>query len=924
MITEAKKQALIDHWFPVTEASIESVRERSASSALPPLYFLHVWFARRPLVTSRAAILGSILPSNIPSELVLRILGIPPAVDMKKAQHEMEMAKAAKIRLKSNPFFWRRAFKHIPSTQESSQLKEFLTKAWGTDKLQILDPMAGGGSIPYEAIRLGQSTIAGDLNPVAYICLKGTVEYPARFREKLYDDVNAFCVKIYDAVQNELEEFFPQQAGEEIYRYLWARTIRCSSCSLVVPLSPNWWAVYTDEQKIAVQLSTPKNGDRCDFTIVEGAKAEKLNPDKGTVHGGDAECPRCKTVLAGDYIKAEAKAARMGQQLYGISTKIRKEWKIREPTAKDVEAFEKAARRLKERLPSWESKGLVPNESVPEGLKTREPLNFGMPRWCDMFNHRQLLTHLTYLEKFRDAKEHLFSGLKKDTEEYEFAQAIATYGAIVFDTCVNYNSLQSRWHSHRAVIAGAMDSQAFPFRWSYVEAQHLNTLWSWALSKVLDSLQELVKLLPQDTGSVTVYQGSATGIHLADRTVHCIVVDPPYAENVMYAEVSDFFYVWLKRLLGDVFPDAFRSELTEKTEEVVSNPARFKGFAQGGKNAARADYASKMEACFREMRRVLMDEGVMTVMFTHREGEAWSALATGLMRAGFTFRASWPVHTEPGMKFGKREKGVLKVTVLLVCRKREGQKPGIWEYVRDELMELAKQKFQEYSKLGIEGPDLRVSVYGPVLGKFADYFPIKTATGREIDPKEALDLVVEVLNERFLKEENLQGVDSESAAYLNLLKEFPSGLVDYDSARLATVFGGNVTLDTLDLKGGRGLVKKEKGKVMLLSARGRVSEGALDVSDSKSLRCMMDLVHASIILYSNSDVASVRKLLHERSLDLTGSPFPNVLGAYARYADAASSESMRMDASSAKPLLDALGYSSGFTKKKGESLDDHF
>jgi adenine-specific DNA methylase len=868
--------------------------------------------------------LGSILPNETPNEFVLKILGIPVGVNLKKAQDEMERAKAANLRLAVNPFQWERAYKHVPSTQELSQVGEFLKQRWGTDKIAILDPMAGGGSIPYEAIRLGLATIGGDLNPVAYICLKGTIEYPSQFREKLHDSVEAFCTKIHEEARRELEMFFPKNPGEEIYAYLWARTIRCSSCSLEVPLSPHWWAVQSSERKIAVQLTASKGTDRCSFTIVEGTKAEKTKPDKGTVHGGDGECPRCKVVLAGDYIKAEAKAGRMGHQLYAISTKIRKERKFRAPTAKDIEAFEKAERRLEERLPSWESKGLVPNESIPEGLKTREPLNFGMPRWCDMFNHRQLLTHLTYLEKFQDAKKHLFNGLKVDTEEYEFAQAIATYGAMVFDTCLNYNGLQSRWHSHRAVMASAMDTQAFPFRWSYAEWDHSQMLWPWALSKSLDALQELVKLLPKEAGPVTLYHGSAAKIPRADKSVHCVVVDPPYAENVMYAEVSDYFYVWLKRLLGDVFRTDFLSELTEKAEEVVSNPARFKGFAQGGKNAARADYASKMESCFREMRRVLIDDGIMTVMFTHREGEAWSALATGLMRAGFTFRASWPVHTEPGEKFAKREKGMLKVTVLLVCHKRDAQKPGIWEYVRDELREMAKQKLQEYSKLGIEGPDLRVSVYGPVLGRFADYFPIKTATGKEIDPKEALDLVVEVLNERFLEEENLQGVDNETAAYLNLLKEFPSGEVDYDSARLATVFGGNVTLDTLDLKGGLGLIKKEKGKVALLSARGRVSEGALDVSDPKSLRCTMDVVHASIVLYSNSGVASVRKLLHERTLDLAGSPFPNVLGAYARYADEASSESLRMDASSAKPLLDALGYSSGFTKKKGESLDDHF
>jgi adenine-specific DNA methylase len=327
------------------------------------------------------------------------------------------------------------------------------------------------------------------------------------------------------------------------------------------------------------------------------------------------------------------------------------------------------------------------------------------------------------------------------------------------------------------------------------------------------------------------------------------------------------------------------------------------------------------------MYRVLKDDGVMTVMFTHREGEAWSGLAVALMRAGFTFRASWPVHTEPGEKFGKMQKGMLKVTVLLACRKRKSQKPGIWEHVRDEIREVAKTKIEEFSKLGIDGADLRVSVYGPILGKFADYYPMKTATGKEIEPTEALNLVVDVLNERFLKEANVQGADKETCAYLNLLSTFPNGLADYDEARLATVFGGLVTLDSLDVKGDAKLVQKKKGEVSLLSARERMAAGFLNPNEAKSLRYMIDLIHASVLLYERRGVQSVKDLIRQRSLDVQdgvqGSPFLSVLEAYTRYADASENESFRKDAAIAKPLLAALGSSATFTKKKGESLDHY-
>jgi putative DNA methylase len=166
-------------------------------------------------------------------------------------------------------------------------------------------------------------------------------------------------------------------------------------------------------------------------------------------------------------------------------------------------------------------------------------------------------------------------------------------------------------------------------------------------------------------------------------------------------------------LIGRRIPRCFKQNLTEKEEEAVANPARFKGMGKSAKKLAQEDYKTKLEACFREMHRILQDDGVMTVMFTHRAAEAWSSLATALMNAGFTFVSSWPVHTEPPEKYAKRGKGVLKVTILLTCRKRRANHPGIWEHIKDELRQIAKQKIEEYTKLGISGPDLKVSVYGP-------------------------------------------------------------------------------------------------------------------------------------------------------------------------------------------------------------------
>jgi len=769
------------------------------------------------------------------------------------------------------------------------------------------------------------------LNPVAFICLKGTLEHPARFGKKLLPAVENFCRKVHEAAKSELEEFFPKQPGEKVYAYLWARTIKCSSCGLVIPLSPNWWVVRAsnDKESVAVRVVVPESGGVCGFDIVSSPKRHGLDPDKGTVKGGRAECPRCHTVVDGEEVKHEAQNGRMGHQLYCVCVKSRglgknrAKWDFRAPTEQENGATESARARLKEKLPKWEAIGLVPTEAIPEGLKTREPLNFGMPRWSDLFNPRQLLTHLTYLEKFKQAKEKLFANAEKGSEEWEFAAAVATYGAMVFDTCVDYNCLISLWDSTRNKVAHMMSLQAFPFKWSYAEWDHSRMLWPWALSKVLDALKEIVELLPDNPPKATVYCGTSTRLPLKDKSVPCIVVDPPYAENVMYAEVSDFFYVWLKRLLGDIFPDAFSTTLTEKEEEAVSNPARFKGMGKSAKTLAQEDYRTKMEAAFREMNRVLQDDGILTVMFTHRTAEAWSSLATALINAGFTFISSWPVRTEPPDKYAKRGKGVLKVTVLLTCRKRAANHPGIWEHIVDELRDVAKQKIEEFGRLGINGPDLKVSVYAPVLGKFADYYPVRTATGREIDPQQALDLVTDVLNEKFLQEAGIQNADKETAAYINLLANFPTAQTEYEEARLATVFGGLVTLDTLDVRGTHGLIEKDGKDIHILSARDRQAKGIIDPYDHKTLETTIDHVHAAILQYERGGLTRVKDLMQEKNLDVAGSPFPTVLQAYARYAENTSNENFQKDAAIAKALLIALGKSIEFAPKKGERLDHY-
>lgn len=259
---------LIEAWLPFETIGAESQRERGASSALPPLYFLHVWWARRPLTVSRAAILAGLLPQwsddwplplrqKFPTQAAyqawfVRLLGIfgDPAAGRKLIQ----WARQRGVQLKEHPYGGApRAFTVNPSQEDLEIMLDLLEHTWGTREITVMDPMAGGGSIPFEALRYGFTVLAGELNPVASVVLKATLDYPARFGPSLTDDIRRWGDAWAKRAEERLDDFFPRQPGENIFAYLWARTVACPTTGKPVPLSPNWW-LSKGRDPVAVRL----------------------------------------------------------------------------------------------------------------------------------------------------------------------------------------------------------------------------------------------------------------------------------------------------------------------------------------------------------------------------------------------------------------------------------------------------------------------------------------------------------------------------------------------------------------------------------------------------------------------------------------------------------------------------------------------
>ena len=841
-----RRRALIEDWLPIRELSVESQRERGASSALPPLYFLHVWWARRPLIASRAAVLGSVLPAwsdEWPEKLLelfpteaeyrkwcMHLLGIQG--DPVAARERIREANEKGIKLKK-AYDGPRAFTVGPDSDQIETLQDLLIYRWGTEKPKVLDPTAGGGSIPFESIRFGLPTHANELNPVASFILEATLCLPARFGPDLADDIDTWGRVWARRVEERLKRFFPRRPGESIQAYVFARTVSCPETGRPVPLSPNWW-LRRGESGVAVDLIAEPSLEECRFEVVVGDDID-FDPSDGTVSRGKGRSPWTGGIIGGDYVKAEAQAGRMGAQLYAIAYKIGRKVSFRSPDRADLEGLETAETKLLSVEESWLRDSVIPDERFPRMSSDMRPHYYGMSEWRRFFTPRQLLVMGTAVETLRKLEGELHRNLSP-----ERAGAVIAFLAIALDKAANYNSVLSRWDGSRG-IRGVFDRHDFSFKWSFAEFAGAQNLLPWTVKQVVDSYRSIAGLIQpsrqilfpsgpeQAADLIEVDRGDAAALPTREASVAAVVIDPPYYDNVQYAELSDFFYVWLKRTAGHLYPEFFDTDLADKASEAVANPARFVEFdKKNAKALARQDYEAKMTNIFAEAHRVLRDDGVLTVMFNHKKVEAWDALGRSLIEGGFEILTSWPVHTESEHTLHQAKKAAAASTILLTCRKRSsGSDPVWWDDLKGEVRQVARDKAEEYTAAGVVGVDLYIATFGPVLSIISRQWPVFTSevdsrTGEplRLRPENALDLArqeVADLRLRGLALGRPVEFDPVTDWYLLAWDAFPAVEFPYDEARkLAFAVGIDVDGDLRRIR----MVTKRGGSVVLSGAEG--------------------------------------------------------------------------------------------------------
>jgi len=753
---DCKRLAEVD--FPIATVSRHAAREKSIRHGHPST--LHLWWARRPLASSRAVLLGLLWPDpcdpmcpEVFKQWARKLL--PQIAGCHPGETDGDLRKAL-LKFIGDFANWDHAAKR-PYLEVSRAL---VKAAHGEEPPLVVDPFAGGGSIPLEALRLGCEAFASDLNPVACLILKVMLEDILRHGPKLAEELRRVGAEIKKQAEKELADLYPKDPdGATPIAYLWARTVHCESpnCGAEIPLARSFWLCKKASRKRALQHRVVRpagDAPRVEFEVSE-PKAEKDVP-AGTVTRAKATCVCCGAVLPPERVRAQLAAQRGGadavfdakgrrtggaRMLAVVTLKPGEQGRhYRLPTERDFEAVRKAQERLATILGEWERGGKqglcpVPDEPLPPiGTLGFRVQRYGMLQWGDLFTARQKVA---------------FSRLTSFTGSYASTSTIHELIALCLSRAAARNSSLCLWLSHgdQETVWTTFGRNALPIVWDFAEAVPLSQSTG-SLDDSFEVACEAIKAYPSSLRNSAQVQvcDAAHSYPLPDEASSVWFTDPPYYDAIPYADLADFFFVWLKRampehpLLWDPFDSA--NPLTPKTREAVQDETK----RDNGRAKDRTWFEETMAGAFAEGRRVLREDGVGAVVFAHKTTEGWEALLSGMIRGGWIITASWPIATERSSRPRAHGSAALATSVHLVCRPRSADASvGDWADVLRELPNRVGDWMERLQGEGVRGADLVFACIGPALEIFSRYAKVETAEGREVGLAEYLRKVWEVV-----------------------------------------------------------------------------------------------------------------------------------------------------------------------------------
>jgi putative DNA methylase len=769
---------LIEVAFPLKQASIDSVHEKNVRHG--HISTLHIWPARRPLAACRAALIATLLPdpgdSEERRELLERIGGrVIERVERKKIGRKV--TETRKEKTEGGVLHWGRE-----SSPDMEWFRQEIRKAYGGRAPRVLDPFAGGGAIPLEAMRLGCEVTAIDINPVAWFILKCTLEYPQKLAGKklplpnfalkmpafrksweeartrggkkkrssqqpgtidMFDSetpeadlawhVRAWGHWVLERARKDLERYYPMVDHKPTVAYLWARTVRCKGCAATIPLLKTRWLCKKDAKLFCLTMKPKGDRSGVDFGIekVSAGAARDKKAGAGTMTRSGAQCPCCPAIMTMEDIRLEGQAGRLGAVMTAVVVDGENGKEYRAPTAEDIAAAEKAA--------SEADAGFA---ELPFG-QLREPINTGSVRkggvsitrwgireWREVFNGRQLRALASLVRIIRSMGLELASFGYDD----DWCDALLGLSAASLDRLANQCSTVSRWNNKGENIEGTFSRFALPLLWDFAEVNPLGDT-----TGGLDGAYTWVSLAVEH--AIAAVAGAPRPRLLAESStnmpeepkIDAIVTDPPYYDAIPYADLTDFFYVWLRRVVygsKGAMEKAFREPVTPKWDhskadgELVDDESRFGGDHEKSKAA----YEAGLFRVFQRSNQVLTESGRLVIVFANKQPDAWETLVSAIIRAGFVVDGSWPIQTERAARTRSLTSAALSSSVWLVCKKRpETARPGWDNRVLEEMSQRIYTRLRDFWDAGIRGPDFVWAATGPALEAYSKHPVVKRA-----------------------------------------------------------------------------------------------------------------------------------------------------------------------------------------------------
>ncbi len=911
---------LIEEAFPLKKVSADSKHEKNP---LPGhISSLHVWPARRPLAACRAVTIATLLPDPADASEKMkteyeRLSGSPLPEKQRKYLCELieSLTRWGDENGKGN---WDAKDQKERWVNKLRIAKELILTAYDGHPPKVLDMFAGGGAIPFEAMRLGCKVTANDYNPVAWFLLKCMLEYPQRLAGKttplpglnldekmnlkkgnLANHVRLWGQWILENTRKELAQYYPVIDNKPTVAYLWARTIPCQDpqCRATIPLLKTLWLCKKTEKTLK---NTPENLQRPDFlrlkkirnqtkAIINAKRALKLCPDLTTkqVHfeiftpknaeevgkptmpntkAIKAICPFCSSQQPADYIKRCGHEDKLKVQMTTVVYKEEYGKEYRLPKQVEIDKAEIPTEEL-EAIANAISHGM-PDEALPQsdtsgaGRAISPPI-YGFKTWSDLFTDRQLLALMTFVRWAHVAQQEM----RKIGYSPDWLEAINGYLACAFDRMLDFNSTLIAWEPNGQQIGHTFVRYTLPMTWDFSESAIPNKVrggYQLCLDKILSSLETIRKAHTTKTPNCVILRQSATDP--IDRKADAIVTDPPYYDIIPYADLSDFFFVWLRRTIGTQFSGIASEPLTPKINELVQHAGRF----EGNNDEAKRFYEKGMAESFRSAYQSLSDDGRIVIVFAHKDPEAWETLVKAMIESGLVITASWPIATEQGRRMRAQGSAALATSLWMVCRKRPTKaKTGHYGKVKSEMQERITERLRYFWDEGIRGPDFVWSAIGPALESYSSYKEVRRIDKQVFTVTEFLTEVRRIVTD-FALGKVLQGASTEA---LDEWTRYYLMHKDYFGAENAPVGecillaqGYGVSLDDLRAKQVGILKKAGSGNALKLLGHTERSSERIGFAHTSGRIPMIDMIHRVMNLWSTGESAHINAYFHEHGL----------------------------------------------------------